>query len=555
MSGLVDKRGNPLRSSDYQNKKAAPPALGEKFGRWAGEDAQFITRFPGGGAIAFDTSMLTLADFRQMTGHYQVNSSLSILTFMMHQMDWHIECERQGMADLVENQLRAVWSRLVRAQSQALWAGYGPNVLQWENDYVGREVVLTKIKDLVPEDSRVHWNEIENTVPGTNGGKYKFKVYGGIRQFGAPGPIPVENSYWYPLLMQNGNYYGKRLLESAFQPWFFSNLLHLFANRYHERYGEPTPVGRAPFEDTIDVNGQTFKGNQLMALIMQQLRNRSVVVLPNDRTQVSDGETNPQFDYQLEYMESQMRGADFERYMTRLDEEISLAMFTPILMMRTADVGSYNLGTQHTQVYQWMLNAIAEDWKYYIDKYIIRPIVAYNSPGRPVKAEIKFTKMGKTSSQLLQALLTSLMEKDKIKLDVRELGQMSGLSITEVNTVTDTAEPDAPEEEADPNEENRVASIKKLITKRVRAKVEKGFSTGEFGDNDFAINMGYKRQLAEALKKEGYSSPGRRVDDAYDAMDQWLGSTAAFGVEEYEQPEVYVKMFERRLDQALDAVA
>jgi hypothetical protein len=52
-----------------------------------------------------------------------------------------------------------------------------------------------------------------------------------------------------------------------------------------------------------------------------------------------------------------MRGADFERYMTRLDEEMSIGLFTPILLLRTADVGSYNLGQGHMQIYLWMLNA------------------------------------------------------------------------------------------------------------------------------------------------------------------------------------------------------
>jgi hypothetical protein len=51
--------------------------------------------------------------------------------------------------------------------------------------------------------------------------------------------------------MQNGDYYGKKLLRPAFTSWFFSMLVHLFANRYYERFGEPTPVGRAPFDDEI----------------------------------------------------------------------------------------------------------------------------------------------------------------------------------------------------------------------------------------------------------------------------------------------------------------
>lgn len=551
MTGLVDRQGRPLSSKSIENKKAKPPALGERYGRWAGEQTSFM-QLPGGGAISFDTSNLTLADFRQMRGHYQINSSLSILTFMMHQMDWHIESPKQAVADLVENQLRGVWSRLVRAHSQSLWAGYGPNVLQWENDYTGREVKLTKIKDLVPEDCRVRWKNIDVPISGTPGARTSIPVFNGIKQWGAPEPIPVENSYWYPLLMENGNYYGRRLLESAFQPWFFSVLMHLFANRYYERFGEPTPVGRAPYEEEIDVNGTAVRGNQLMAMVIQQLRNRSTVVLPNERTAASDVDNKPEYDYQLEYLESQMRGADFERYMTRLDEEMSLAMFTPILMMRTADVGSYNLGTQHTQVYQWMLNAISGDWADYINKYIIRPIVGYNFNGAPVEARIVFTKMGKTANELLQAVLTELLKEGKIKFDARELGEMTGLTIDEVNTVTDTPTPAPPEKKPNPNATNQIAEVERLINERVRLQVEKAWRNSTFGDDEFIVKMGYKRQLAEAMKKEGLAKTGERVDDLYDMMDNWLTRTSAFGIEEYETAENYVRLFETKLKGAIE---
>lgn len=546
MSGLLGPKGQPISSSDFQNKKAKPPALNERYGVWSGENAQ-IMQMPGGGAIAFDTSQLTLADFRQMRGHYQINSSLSVLTFMMHQMDWHIECEKQGMADLVENQLRKVWSRLVRAKSQALWAGFSPNVLEWENDFVGREIVLNKVKDLVPEDCQVNWKKVENPIPGVPNAKSVHSIYDGIRQFGAPAPIPVPNSYWYPLLMENGNYYGRRILESAFQPWFFSVLLHLFANRYYERFGEPTPIGRAPYDDELNVNGQSVPGNQAMALMLQQLRNRSTVILPNDKSFAGE-ESTPSYDYQIEYLESQMRGADFERYMTRLDEEMSLAMFTPILMMRTADVGSYNLGTQHTQVYQWMLNAISGDWADYINKYIIRPIVAYNSPGKPVEARIVFTKMGKTSGELLQSILGELLKGGKVKFDTRELGQMTGLTIEEVEEVTDEPEPPPAEEEPNPDEKDQKAEVKRLIVKRVRAQIEKAVTNGKFGTSDFVVQMGYKRQLAAALRSEGLSSAGTRVDDIYDGLDEWFQRTSAYGIEEYGSADAYVRLFENKLN-------
>lgn len=559
MSGLVDKNGNALKSSTVSNKKGTPPALGERFGRWAGEETS-VYSMPGGGTINFDTSQLTLADFRQMKGHYQINSSLSVLTFMMHQMSWHIEVEDKGSKDrqkliaaTLEEQLFDVWSRLVRAQSQALWAGYSPNVLQWENDINGRAIVLSKIKDLVPEDCRVSWKKITNKVPGTEGATQTHSVYDGIRQFGSVGKIPTENSYWYPLLMENGNYYGRRILETAFQPWFFSTLLHLFANRYYERFGEPIPVGRAPYEDEIEIGGQSIKGNVLMGSILQSLRNRSAVVLPNEKTQFGT-ETDPDFDYQIEYLESQMRGADFERYMTRLDEEMSLAMFTPILMMRTADVGSYNLGQQHTQVYQWMLNAFSGDWADYINKYIIRPITHFNFGVNAPKARIRFMKMGKIDKELLSAILSQLVAKDAIKFDMREIGEFTGMTLEEVAIVTDDKQLPA-EKPADPAEDdpdNPTKSVLTRIVKRVGLQTNKAFREDTFGTDEWNPRMGYKNQMLIAFKDARLANPEERVNDLYSEMDKWLETTGALGKDEFSTPEQYMRFFESQLKTYLD---
>jgi hypothetical protein len=552
---LLGPDGQPISSKQFQNKKAPAPPLGERYGQWAGEEIRLM-QLPGGGAIAFDLNMLTLADYRQMKDHYQINSSLSILTFMMHQMEWHIECEDKKQATFIEESLQAVWSRLVRAMSQALWAGYGPNVLQWENDTDGRRIVLDKIKDLIPEDCMVKWDEVRAPGSQTEVGP-KFKVFGGIQQLGAMRHIPVSNSFWYPLLMENGNYYGRQLLRSAFQPWFFSTLLHLFANRYYERFGEPVPVGRAPYEEEIDVNGENVRGNVLMGTILNQLRNRSAVVLPNEKTKFGD-ETTLDYDYSIQYLESQMRGADFERYMTRLDEEMSLAMFTPILMMRTADVGSYNLGTQHTQVYQWMLNAFSGDWAHYIDRYIVRPLNVLNSPRglNAPHARIKFTKMGKVKAELLQAVVTELMTKDKIKPNIRELGEMSGLTFEEIRVVTSPDDPDEPKPNEDDDEDTsggQASDTARNIMGRIEGQVAKAFREGTFGAT-FTPRMGYRRQFLEALRTDGHTNAETLTEKFYMRMQGWLDSVIALGQDEFRDAEQFMRLFKTTLDNEIERI-
>lgn len=552
---ILDAKGQPY-AAPVQNKKAAPPKTGNAFGDWAGRDLSFL-KLPGGGIVQFNLDNLTLADFRTMRDHYQVNASLSVLSFMQHQADWMIECEDKKIADFCTEQIRNNWTGLNRALAQANWAGFSPAALEWENKD-GR-VILDKVKDLVPEECAVNWKEEEGWAP-PGYTKPKFKTYDGIVQFGQSWAIPVENSLWYPMLMENGNYAGKKLLRPAFQSYFFSILLHLFANRYYERFGEPVPVGRAPFDDSIAKDGQNVPGNEYMLGILQALRNRSAVVLPNDKTPVSEAESNPDFDYQIEYLESQMRGADFERYMTRLDEEISLGLFTPILLMRTADVGSYNLGVGHMQVYLWMLNAMNDDRKVYIDKYLLRKMADYNFGPNSPSPRIKFRKLGNTDATVLQNMVTTLINSGTAAPDLDELGQAIGMTLHEVRETTAPApepgadDPDAPD---DPNAEPAQDSLRlrgttprdtvKEIVARVRPQVEARWETP---DKAMAgISMGFKRRMLTQFNSLGKDP--ENVERLYMRMDTFLNVVSNV-MREFDTADEFLDMFERTLESEVD---
>jgi hypothetical protein len=565
MSGLLGPKGEPIeqykQAQAFVNKKGAPPKLGEAFGAWAGRDMEFF-QLPGGGIVQFDLSKLEVQDFRNMRDHYQVNSSLAVLSFMQHQSEYHVECKDKRIATAMEEQLNENWTSLNRGLSQANWAGYSPLVLDYENNTETRLVDLDKIKDLVPDECTVNWKEVEGWAPPGKIGP-KFKVYDGIKQLGQPYPVPVENSLWYPLLMENGDYYGRKLLRPAFTSWFFSILVHLFANRYYERFGEPVPVGRAPYDEEVDVNGANIRGNEFMLTMLQQLRSRSVVVLPNDKDYDSNG--RPMFDYDIEYLESQMRGADFERYMTRLDEEISIGLFTPILLLRTADVGSYNLGVGHMQMYLWMLNAMNDDRAQYINKYLLRKMVDFNFSPKAPSAKIKFRKLGNTNAEMIKDVLTALISNGSVKPDIEELGILAGLTLKEVKETVDPAPDSNADPSADPSADdpktNRIEIIPRAslavqpltndIKNRVRPQVEGAFRGNSF-NADFQINMGYKRKMEQCLKESGFSYPTSACNSFYGKMDNWINDVVALGQESFGGPEEFMNMFSRVLDNEIE---
>lgn len=557
-------------------KKADPPPTGPAFGPWAGERDLSYATLPGGGVLAFDLSKLTLEDYRQMRHHYQVNASLAILTFMLHQLDWHIECEDQKIADECERQLRLVWTRLIRGLSQSFWAGYSPMVIEYDNNVQERSIEITKFKDLIPERCEVNWREVDGYIPPEHRSSAsvapKLKVYDGIKVRGQRWPVPVENSLWYPVLMENGDYYGRKLLKPAFQSWFFSILIHLFANRYFERFGEPLPIGRADFEADVEIEGEgTVTGRRAMEHILERLRSRSVVVLPSQRHPETD-----QYDFDLEYLESQMRGADFERYLMRLDEEITLALFTPLLLMRTADVGSYNLGDTHIQMFLWMLNALAGDIKEYIDRYVLERIKAYNFTPNAPRVQWVPRKMGNQDKDTIKAVMTEMVRKDHTKPDLNELGQAVGLSLKEVRAVTSdddddtTPEPDPrtgggrPERDETSGTRRRGHGLglgqpratAKQVAERMGPQVANAFERGTFGTADFTPSLGYQRRMEQAWMAEGASreEAERRTERFYEGVRRWLKDAQSIGADEYDGPDDFMSMFERVLDTQLEKV-
>lgn len=535
-------------------KRAGAPKTGNQFGVWAGRDLSY-TNLPGGAVMMFDLSKLTLQDYRQMRDHYQCSVSLNLLGFMMHQMDWRIEGGTSAMAAYVDTQLREHWTELVRGMCQAHWAGFSPGVIDWSNDTVAGRIGIDRYKDLVPEDCWVNW-KVELGTPSTPGGvPPRFFEYDGIIQAaqgmrhgyvtagGGGWHIPAESTLWYPMLMESGDYYGRKLLKPAFAPWFFSQLMHLFSNRYFERFGEPLPVGRADFEDQVEISeGEFVSGKVAMENILTNLRNRAVVVLPSDRVPVGNGATS-EYAYDIEYLESQMRGVDFERYMTRLDEEISLSLFTPLLMLRTADVGSYNLGTTHVQAYLWMLNSVAGDMKSYIDKFVIERLRLFNWGKNSPKMTFEYRNLGKDNAQLLQTLVMETVRTGMAKPDLNQLGEAVGMDFEAITDMTQApgAYPAILQEEtggkgapapvgAKPvqkdNRPSRPArkvpgGVKKQISARVKAQLEKH----RRGDATlpFTADIGFRRQVSDWLEPA-------EVDAAYKRMGQWLTVASADGM-------------------------
>jgi hypothetical protein len=550
---VTDSRGRV--QSDYA---AGPPRparnkLGDKYGLWAGREG--LVQLPNGGMLMFDLTKLNLSDYRAMRDHYQMNASLSVLSFILHQIEWKIECENQTITDFIEEEIEQHWTRLIRGLSTAFWAGYSPIAVNYQNDPKSGYLRIDKFKDLVPEECRVQWKKIDGYAPPGET-KPKINQFDGIKQSaynrfasgGASQVIPVENSLWYPLMMENGDFYGKKLLRPAFPSWYFSTLMHMYANRYYERFGEPTPVGRAPLDQSVVIDGTAVPARDAMADILNGLRNRSVVVLPNDRAVDSKD-----FDWTIEYLESQMRGADFERYMGRLDEEMSLAVFTPVLLFRTSDVGSYNLGEMHMKVFLWMLNSIAGDLKLYIQKYVVDRLVAFNFGESAPRAEWTFRRLGKDDADIYRQMLMEIVRVGKAMPDLEELGAAVGLTLNEVEIIVEPgATPGQQPQPGQTSSDDKKSSTTKSKTSKnssprdVIARAIKDMEidlTRQWHSGRMTPAFGRRKEFIESLVNDGMQRPeaGKLASRLHGTVNDWLSISYSDRTSVFGTPERFVE--------------
>ena len=490
-------------------RKAAPPKTGPKFGNWQGPVYDYDTRrqMANGGLLQFDLSKLTLADFRSMREHYQINISLAILTFSLHQIHWWIECDDQKIADFLEENLRHTWTRMIRAVSQAYWAGYSPIVLEYKNDPISGRYCVSKFKDLIPEECEVNWKKQPGAAMGGQRPTTRY-VYDGIKQHRggvqvtdyahSSKAIPADATWWYPVLKENGDMRGRKLLRPAFAPWFYSQIIHLYANRYFERFGEPLIVGRYPNESEVPIRQEvdgtvTSKpAREVMEQIVTNVRNSAAVVMPSDRApNVTNSRADGgDFEWMIEYLESQMRGSDFERYLQRLDEEMSLAMFAPVLLFRTADVGSYNLGQAHEKLFYQMMNGLVGDVAETLERHVLYRLTDYNFSPRAPRPKFKWRALGQDDPETTRTLLQSVIQQQIAKPSLDDIGQISGMdwsaipqaAATEVGPGTGTP---------DPNSE-----LSRFDTAgAVMATIERS-AVANWGEPDWSPKLGHFREMA-----------------------------------------------------------
>lgn len=367
-----------------------------------------------------DTSTLSLADYYKMTKDYQIAACINTIAFTIQQIDWNIKSKDKKVQDFCTFAMEGIWKQLINGISQSFWAGFSPMIKVFTEVDRGPwkgKIIIKRLKDLYPTGVSVRTDN-DGTFNGIKIGENE---------------IDLEYCFWYTFLMKNGNFYGTYLLEPAYMPYFYSQVVHLFANRYYERFGEPVVEGRYPLGQTVKYNGIEMDAADFMEELVNKIRNHTSIALPS--TKDEDGNE----DWMLKFLESNIRGADFETYMKRLDMEKARAIFVPELLFGTGRVGSYKLGDRHTNTFLTLLNSLIDDIKEHIDKHILRQLVDFNFGADAEPATFEPERLGRSNTEMLTTILREMVRQGTVKVSVKELSQRIGMEIKEVRQLVQNA--------------------------------------------------------------------------------------------------------------------
>jgi hypothetical protein len=418
--GIVDKFKN-LPGVDKFYRVANTPPINKEIVSSIG-----VTDFWVLDGARYNPDNIKIETYDKIYKQYQVKACLNIIRYSLQQVDWFIKTDDEEQEKVISYAIEKIWNNLLKSIAKSFRYGFSPTVKVFTLEEIDgkQRIIYSKIKDLDPKlcDVKVDkWGNYDGFIYKKNSTLEKVIV-------------KPEYSFWYSSDMENGNLYGNSMLQDVYKPWYYSEKVHGYANRYYERFGEPLVVGRAPSggSKVKDSNGKTMDAQDVMSLVIDSIRSHSSAQLPSDKDQ-----EGKDYLYDIKYLESQMRGFDFDNYLGRLDTEITRALLVPDLMFSSGSGGSYGLGAAQIESFYTNLMGIMDNIVDYVNLYIIPQLIEYNF-GKG-NAKIAYQPLSIDSKKFINEMINNLITKGSIKPDMDQIEERSGFKFEEIEIKEDVA--------------------------------------------------------------------------------------------------------------------
>jgi hypothetical protein len=312
---------------------------------------------------------------------------------------WWVEGGSADVRRLVTELVRPLIRPLVRSCLNAVEFGHQAHEKVWELRTIRGATFYAyrKLKDLEPGTFELYADD--------NG------RYAGLRQPHMAKPIPPRKTFVMTLNKAWGNLHGRGRLDAAYEPWYWSSVIYMFANRYFERKADPVVKAHGPSE--IRPNPQTgAEENSLDALndALASLRCSGSIALPDER----DEHGNRRWD--VEYLLDDQRGEMFRKYIEHLDAKKLRALFVPERSLtQDGSVGSQAAARQYADTFLLMEAGLLQDIVGQVNAHVIRPLVEVNFGAAALEDGLRLatTGIGRQNEAILADVLRLAVEAEK----------------------------------------------------------------------------------------------------------------------------------------------
>jgi len=393
-----DVRGEVLRFAAEVDAQTRRPPLGER----TRHSRPFITAVTAAYVGAYNPTQVGVEVKKRMRLDPQVALGLAAIKAPVMNVTrdgaWWIEGGSDEIRQLVSDLIRPLIRPLFRSCLNAVEFGHQAHEKVWELRTVpgGTFYAYRKLKDLEPGTFELFADE--------NG------RYAGLKQPHMDKPIPPAKTFVMTLNKEWGNLYGRGRLDACYEPWYWSSIIYLFANRYFERKADPVMKAYGPPEMRLNPEtGAEEHALDSLNTTLASLRSSGSIALPDER----DEHGNRRWD--VEYLLDDQRGEMFKSYLEHLDAKKLRALFVPERSLtQDGSVGSHAAARQYADTFLLMEAGLLQDIVGQVNEFVIQPLIELNF-GRAVDEGVRLATSGisRQNEKILADVLRLAVEAEK----------------------------------------------------------------------------------------------------------------------------------------------
>jgi len=409
----------------------------------------------------------TLDNIYEMRTDPFIKIGLSIIKHPLQRVDWTItalnphEKLPPEIKELIENNLRAFWNKLISNMLTGIDFGYSlfEKVYKWKNGHLiydrlvplrldnvelyssaltGELTRIIQYPDLPPDAKEKLRKEAEEGIPIR--GKEKLFIYTHKKEF--------------------GDIRGESRLVGVYPFWLMSNDMYKSTNTFYHRFSNPLIEGWCPAGQT-EV-GKNADGEPVMMDNMEYFL-RALENL-HDHTELvhESGE-----EWGIKLHEPKEGGAKFLDYLDHLNLMKLIALFVPELAVMIGRRGSLALGKEQVELFLDNEEAILKEMGGQLDEYLINPLVDLNYGSNAPRAHWSFEPISKQMreyvAKVFQIITEAWAKQGITHVDYGEMAERLGIPL---KTTPETSEGQAPVETSE------IALAEKTL-KQWRSQVDK----------------------------------------------------------------------------------